>query len=51
MRLATDCLWWNGCHLQHMQRLHVSVQQDKRNQVLDLIQSVYEISLSVCVFC
>lgn len=33
-----------------MQILHVSVQQDKRNQVLDLIQSVYEISLSVCVF-
>lgn len=31
-----------------MQKLHVSVQQDKRNQVLDLIQSVYEISLSVC---
>lgn len=37
------------CYLQHVQKLHVSVQQDKRNQVLDLIQSVYETSLSVCV--
>lgn len=35
--------------VQHLQKLHAAAQQDKRNQVLELIHSVYEISLSVCL--
>uniref|UniRef100_K3X5M3 CUE domain-containing protein n=1 Tax=Globisporangium ultimum (strain ATCC 200006 / CBS 805.95 / DAOM BR144) TaxID=431595 RepID=K3X5M3_GLOUD len=34
-------------YLTHLQHVHAAVQQDKRTQVLDLIHSIYEISLSL----